>query len=68
MSRKISQQDLETHLWGAATLLRGLVDACQRRSKNGPPWRRKKGPLRLMLQGMVPVVPVVHRRVPRCFA
>ena len=25
--RRLSQQDLEIHLWGAATLLRGLVDA-----------------------------------------
>ena len=27
MSRQISQRQLESHLWGAATLLRGLVDA-----------------------------------------
>ncbi|MCY4591785.1 MAG: class I SAM-dependent DNA methyltransferase [Alphaproteobacteria bacterium] len=27
MSRQISQQQLESHLWGAATLLRGLIDA-----------------------------------------
>lgn len=25
--RRLTQQELETHLWGAATLLRGLVDA-----------------------------------------
>jgi type I restriction enzyme M protein len=27
MSRRISQRDLEAYLWGAATLLRGLIDA-----------------------------------------
>jgi type I restriction enzyme M protein len=27
MSSRLSQQELETHLWGAATLLRGLIDA-----------------------------------------
>jgi type I restriction enzyme M protein len=27
MSSHLSQQELETHLWGAATLLRGLIDA-----------------------------------------
>lgn len=27
MSNRISQQELETYLWGAATLLRGLIDA-----------------------------------------
>jgi type I restriction enzyme M protein len=27
MSIRLSQQELETHLWGAATLLRGLIDA-----------------------------------------
>ena len=27
MSGQLSQRELETHLWGAATLLRGLVDA-----------------------------------------
>jgi type I restriction enzyme M protein len=27
MSSRISQQELETYLWGAATLLRGLIDA-----------------------------------------
>ena len=27
MSRHLSQEELEAHLWGAATLLRGLVDA-----------------------------------------
>ena len=34
--------------------------ACQRRSKKGPPWRRKKGPL-----GGCGLVPVVHGRAPR---
>ena len=27
MSSRISQQELESYLWGAATLLRGLIDA-----------------------------------------
>ncbi len=27
MSRHLSQKELESHLWGAATLLRGLIDA-----------------------------------------
>ena len=27
MSQRLSQSALESHLWGAATLLRGLVDA-----------------------------------------
>ena len=27
MSKRMTQQDLETYLWGAATILRGLVDA-----------------------------------------
>ena len=27
MSAHLSQRELETHLWGAATLLRGLIDA-----------------------------------------
>ena len=27
MSERISQQELESYLWGAATLLRGLIDA-----------------------------------------
>ena len=33
---------------------------CQRRSKKGPPWRCKKGPL-----GGCGLVPVVHGRAPR---
>ena len=27
MSGHLSQRELESHLWGAATLLRGLIDA-----------------------------------------
>jgi type I restriction enzyme M protein len=27
MKTRITQRDLESHLWGAATLLRGLIDA-----------------------------------------
>ena len=27
MSGRLSQKGLESHLWGAATLLRGLIDA-----------------------------------------
>lgn len=27
MSAHLSQRELESHLWGAATLLRGLIDA-----------------------------------------
>ena len=28
MSARITQQELESYLWGAAVLLRGLIDGC----------------------------------------
>ncbi len=37
-----------------------IVATCQRRSKKGPPWRCKEGPL-----GCCRLVPVVHGRAPR---
>ena len=40
---------------------------CQRRSKIRPAGRSKSSPPRVMRGGVFPVVPVVHRRDPRCF-
>ena len=40
---------------------------CQRRSKNRPLWRSKTRPPWLMRGEVLRVVPVVHRRDPRCF-
>jgi len=40
---------------------------CQRRSKFGPPGRSKSSPPCLMRGEALGVVPVVHRRDPRCF-
>ena len=40
---------------------------CQRRSKISPPGRSKTSPLDVMRYAVLGVVPVVHRRDPRCF-
>ena len=40
---------------------------CQRRSKVSPPGRSKTSPLDVMPCAVLGVVPVVHRRDPRCF-
>jgi type I restriction enzyme M protein len=45
----------------------GNAGRCQRRSKFRPLGRSKSGPLLLMPGEIYPVVPVVHRRDPRCF-
>ena len=44
----------------SSTILRAIMRTCQRRSKKGPVWRCKKGPL-----GGCGLVPVVHGRAPR---
>ena len=41
--------------------------SCQRRSKIRPLGRSKTSPLDVMRYGVLRVVPVVHRRDPRCF-
>ena len=41
---------------------------CQRRSKTRPVGRSKTRPLSVMRYAVLRVVPVVHRRDPRCFA
>ena len=41
--------------------------ACQRRSKISPPGRSKTRPLDVMRYAVLRVVPVVHRKDPRCF-
>ncbi len=51
--------DWRPHLW--------ITGRCQRRSKFGPPGRSKSSPPCLMRGEALGVVPVVHRRDPRCF-
>ena len=47
--------------------LYGVEKECQRRSKISPPGRSKTSPLDVMRYAVLGVVPVVHRRDPRCF-
>ena len=60
------QGDLGRHMKAEIKAAGGAV-VCQRRSKFRPLGRSKSGPLLLMPGEIYPVVPVVHRRDPRCF-
>ena len=42
-------------------------DRCQRRIKISPLWRRKNSPPVVTLGEVLAIVPVAHRRDPRCF-
>ena len=48
-------------------IMKNGVFWCQRRSKISPPGRSKTSPLDVMRYAVLGVVPVVHRRDPRCF-
>jgi hypothetical protein len=45
----------------------GTSYGCQRRNKISPLWRSKSSPRVVTLGEVLAIVPVVHRRGPRCF-
>jgi hypothetical protein len=51
----------------AGAIIFAESDVCQRRTKIAPVGRSKNAPLNVMQNTMMRVVPVVHRRDPRCF-
>ena len=67
-SRRATHPLSADRLHAMARILRdNPSDFCQRRSKISPPGRSKTSPLNVMRSAVLGVVPVVHRRDPRCF-
>ena len=59
---EIDHQKAPSQIW------QNCKHVCQRRSKTRPVGRSKTRPLSVMRYAVLRVVPVVHRRDPRCFA